>query len=202
MKDLDDGNRENGYRGGILVLGFFVSGFLAWRPEFEKNHPGLSISIDELGFLGGITVNKDPEPSQYIPSAAFVEATVRNLGLESVVDNYALTITIPGRAEPIKPLLVAFTFPKDKDAFINFPGDRISFDKMLYRLTATPIENGDEKQGVLFFEIPGEQKALTYLNQKGTTFVLTCNDVSGNLIKTVVTSNGVNEPHRHYIRLE
>ena len=115
-------------------------------------------------------------------------------------DDYALTVSIPGRKDPPALHLIGINLPKD--SVITISDDKIPFEKMLYKQTSVPIENGDAKQGVLIFQL-AEDRTFEYLNQYGTIFVLTCKDVNGNTITSKREKlTGINEGHRHYIGLE
>ena len=95
--------------------------------------------------------------------------------------------------------LADFNFKKNEPFIVG--GDVVSFDKLLYKETLTPIASGDKKQGILMFIVPGQPKSALF--RQGTTIELSCRDVAGNIVAApIAVLSGRNDEHRHYIGLE
>jgi hypothetical protein len=186
----------------LAILFLIVACFNTWRDEYKKTHPALHLSLEEYGFSEKVTADK---PQGEVPlinapgTAAVVIATVRNLGIPSIADGWALAITVPGRKETLRPRIFDFNLPNQPP--IHMDGDTIPLSKLLYKQMLVPIATGDKKQGLLAFFVDGVTREE--LAQKGTTFTLTCQDIAGNTIKSdTVEFTGKNEGHQHLIGLE
>lgn len=179
--------------GGLAALLFILAGFQVWHDEYTKTH-GLHLAMDEWGFARGMS----PRLSQKLGNGTpiIIIATIRNVGNPSIADNWSLSVDAGGRT--IEPGMVDFNITDPPP--ITFDGDTIPMSKLLYKETETPIQSGDEKQGILIFF--ASRIALKDLAVKGTKLTLTCHDVAGDVIRSVATVKGNNEGHRHFYNLE
>jgi hypothetical protein len=80
--------------------------------------------------------------------------------------------------------------------------DVIPLQKLLFRQTLTPIENGDKKIGFLLFVLDDSNLTIPYLARKGTKFVLSCTDTDGNTVTETHTLTGTNAGYQHDVGLE
>lgn len=183
----------------IVAVGLILSMFATWHEEYEKTHPGLKLSLDEWGFADSVGDNNGKSLINSYGTPSIIIATVRNLGAQSIADDWSLHISLPGKTEVIEARLMDFDLPNQPP--IHIEGDTIPLSKILYKQTMTPIVTGDKKRGLLGFFVEGIAKKE--LAQKGTKITLTCHDVAGNKITSpTVELTGNNEGHRHFIELE
>lgn len=90
-------------------------------------------------------------------TAFFLDVTVKNLGMPSIVENYSLSIDIPNKGLlPTKPMLMAKSVTLGRE---NQAGIKLFGDDALYAKTANaPITKGGMATGLLFFSLEGIPK--------------------------------------------
>jgi len=163
----------------FLIFGFAASSFLAWEQEYEKSHPALSLNILDDGFCERLDIS-DGQSVIHSFKVAIVFADIKNRGPQrSIAEDYLLTVSVPGRKETVKTKLLELPSTMNDLKILNVT---ISPKKLLYKQTLSPLSSGDKKVGFLVFVLDDSALPMLYLEQKGTTFTLSCTDVGGNTI--------------------
>ncbi len=175
-----------GLAAAFLVFAFFN----AWREQYQRSHPGLSLEIDSV--MVGYE-DQSPESSKWL-----IIASVANNGSPSVADQWKLSVLAPGwNHEASQPFsLIA---PNEPVRFNYEEGDSLVYsqDDALYGKTMPqPLATGSKQTGLLMFLFPGLSKSV--VTQKGTIVTLECRDVASNRIKTTRTLQGVIFKHPGY----
>jgi hypothetical protein len=162
---------------GILASGLLWSIFSAWREQYLKNELALTM---EINYVGGA----DPIPGNP-GSPVLIWATVANRGAPTVADSWELKIIAPdGRTNaPDDMRIMVFDKPLLVDGRY-----KIEPSQMLYEQTKIPIPTGGKPKGILGFLVAGFDKQT--LQSKGTKYVLTCKNVSGDTIEASRTMTG------------
>lgn len=175
----------------IAAMCVFIAGFLAWRDEYSKTHPGVVLTIDELGVGSDVT-------NSY--ARIFITADVANRSSPTALDGWQLEMTLPDSKDKIKALPTYI----DPDRPLEFTGTHApnadfkmdSADTLYNKTKPNPLPNGAKVPGVLAFDIHG--KTADQIRVKGAVFTLTCKTVFGDTVKGVAIWTGVDTPH-HYI---
>jgi hypothetical protein len=173
----------------LAVLIFFFAGFQAWQDEYSKTHPGVTISIDEVG------VGDDPTSHC---AKVYVIADVANRGAPTILDEWLLEIQIP---EEPKMTVTPFYIDPDKPMEMNEPmtGEPSfkldSADALYNKTKPEPVRTGSKVPGILAFVVPG--KTRDQLRIKGAIFSLSCKSVYGDVIRASVAWTGISAMHQY-----
>jgi hypothetical protein len=175
----------------VLALIFlFLAFFNAWREQYLKTHPGVLLTIDELGVGSDVTNSF---------AKVFITADVANRSQPTTLDEWKLEIKLPGSASPIfatpiyinpeEPLTFTGTHPPNKDFKLD------SADALYNKTKPTPVATGAKIPGVLAFDV--QDKTADHVRVKGTVFTLSCKTIFGDLVKGSYTWTGINTPHQY-----
>ena len=130
-------------------------------------------------------------------SAAFVVASVSNLGSPSVADSWTLEITPPG--EPARTLTFQWVQHDEPLVFHHENGQIMTYSSsdMLYVKTASaPVPTGGKVRGMLLF--PLKDISLEKAKSAGSRFRLCAQDVAGNPICAERIMEGKGSPGAVY----
>ena len=162
---------------GVALVFLFFAFFNAWRQQYVKTKVGLTMEINFVGPADNI--------AGYTQTPLIIWATISNRGVPTIADTWDLRITTAdGR-----------TNQKDKvhivmmDKPFIFEGKiKISPSQALYEKTKEPIPAGAKPRGLMVFFVDEFDKAT--LSAKGTKYLLTCRDISGNEVAAKATMTG------------
>jgi hypothetical protein len=160
---------------GIIVFcGFWwFTGLIAGARRPNTSAPS---QIGVTVYLAEILVGEDVTNSF---GKILVTADVSNTGEPTALDGWQLEITIPD--EP-KPLIVSpmFIDPDKPVVAGNIKWD--SSDALYNKTKPAPVPTGTKIPGILIFDVHG--RTQPQLNKIGTKFILICNDIHGNVIRS------------------
>jgi len=138
--------------------------------------PDLRGGIDQIG----VTAMPD-KPST---AAILLVFHVRNVGTPSIVDNYKLTVTLPGWASPIQgiglfiPKILKTPTEPGVPPPVSGPPFVCGKDALYLKTAEQPLAYGSQERGYLWFELPGVSFA-SLKNPAGAQFHITFDDVLG-----------------------
>ena len=152
-----------------LLCFLFFAAFQAWRVEYKKTTPGIILQIDSAG-TG--TINDGS-------TGALLFISVTNRGAPSIVDEWNLTLTVPGQAaKQFVPMMVD---PSGSVTFSDHFGHTATYDARdaIYKKTAdTPLPTGGKETGYLGIPLPGISTEMA--NSAGTVYEVSCQDAYAN----------------------
>jgi hypothetical protein len=160
---------------GVLCL--FFACFLAWRDEHraladeqKKNSPVLVGTIDETEFMG----NTNGSPPQL---AAFIQFSIRNLGMPSIAEKFYLNLFVDGKKFFIPDRAVP---PAIELVTLN-PPYKLTFHQndMIYEKTISPLPTGGMVRGWLYFDVTEAHLDRNALNDTNVLWVVAFRDVTG-----------------------
>lgn len=177
---------------GITYL--FVACFFVWRDEHnvlsaeQKAHEKTTRELDDAkkrnapdlrGEIRGSSLGTQSGTSKEIPSGTpmltlFVR--ISNLGAQSVVRDYALSIDLPDRGRVVIPPIHLsgdeLRLFRDNSSTINYKME----DAIYLKTAREPIKTGDMKEGFIVFPVPGVSK--DQVARAISTVVLSYSDVT------------------------
>lgn len=139
----------------------------------EQFYPALEGEILNVGFPDYLTPNKSPNKIRVA-----VMAYIRNTGMDSFVDGWTLSVSLPdGRTEKTE---ISYKVENEKFRI----GDKgFTFSEKDALDSKGLVRRGDKVGGILIFEFNGLPREL--LMQKGSRFMLFFKDVRGKLYQTL-----------------
>jgi hypothetical protein len=194
---------------GCIRIAFFVSAIVLWGTEHhevltlnaelnEATVPRLKMEVDQIGI--GTAGSEIPQLNGR--TTVFIVANVVNTGAPSIAEGYHLTVTLPDGTKYSDIAPFKTTEQKDMRLFLGHSstGESVVFsqaDTLFEKTFAKPIEKGTRVRGVLGFALPVgvEPKSV---KAKGTTFSLSCRDISDNTVEARAEWRGDAEQPRYY----
>jgi hypothetical protein len=165
----------------IAALCVFIAGFMAWRDEYQKTHPGVVMEIDQ------VAIGNAPSGDARL----FITAELVNRSDPTMLDSWRLDIETPG-GEKINDIAPGYargaTWTTQDGGIIAFKDEDILF----FKTTTEPLAKGARVAGVIFFEVRGKKK--DYIGQIGALFRLKCRNASREAVTAEYIWHGGGEP--------
>jgi hypothetical protein len=173
---LDSFKRNLAFCGLMFISIFLVLSFVALNQVIghQRSAPELKGQIDWTA-IGSQAFSPNP------PITITLIASIRNLGMPSIVERWSLSVILPsGRTFPTRHVRVPEELPLQREG--ASPIIIYGVDALYDKTESTPIMTGGMQRGVLLFTLEGVD--LHTISQPDTKLLLSYQDVLGKVYST------------------